>query len=124
MTEGPVAVSLEPAEREMLMWGLGDWGGPAACTDTLAVAMGFDSCADLRVQTERLLPLLRSESPLTPSDWTRTLLATEIVWASDVVGAGMDASATFGHSDVDALRILRSLQGKLVAAGVISRPPR
>lgn len=120
----PVAVDLDRVEREMLATGLIEWGGSAHCTDALAIAMGFDSCDDIWDQGERLIPLLRRGSALTPSEWTRTLLAAEIVWASVVVGAGWDASILFGSSDVEAIGILRSVQRKLLDAGVVRIPPR
>jgi hypothetical protein len=120
----PVAVDLDRAEREMLATGLIEWGGPAHCTDALAMAMGFKACDDIWDQGERLIPLLRRGSALTPSDWTRTLLAVEIVWISAVVGAGWDASILFSHADAEAVGILRSMQRKLLDAGVIRVPPR
>ena len=43
VNEALFAVDLEQVEREMLAWGVRDWGGPARCTDVLARAMGFDS---------------------------------------------------------------------------------
>jgi hypothetical protein len=101
----PVAVDLDRAEREMLATALIEWGGPAHCTDALAMAMGFKSCDDIWDQGERLIPLLRRGSALTPSDWTRTLLAVEIVWISAVVGAGWDASILFSHADAEAVGI-------------------
>jgi hypothetical protein len=85
---------------------------------------GFKSCDDIWDQGERLIPLLRRGSALTPSDWTRTLLAVEIVWISAVVGAGWDASILFSHADAEAVGILRSMQRKLLDAGVIRVPPR
>src|SRR2546421_13536 len=34
---------LDDVERQMLRWGVIEWGGPARCTDELAIAMGFDN---------------------------------------------------------------------------------
>lgn len=62
----PVAVDLQAVEREMLATGLIEWGGPAHCTDALAMAMGFASCADIEAQGSYLIPLLRRGSALTP----------------------------------------------------------
>ena len=50
---------------------------------------------------------------LSRRDWTRALVATEFVWASDVFGSGLDSIHTFGYSDEEAVAILRSLQRKL-----------
>jgi hypothetical protein len=38
-----VSVDLDLEERDMLVRGLDDWGGPANGSDALAVAMGFES---------------------------------------------------------------------------------
>lgn len=95
--------------------GLNEWRGPARCTDELAVAMGFAGYDDFHEQIEqRLLPLLRAEEYLTRLDWWRTLLATEIVFASDLVGSGSDWPDTVGMSDDDTIRLLRSVQRKVI----------
>jgi len=73
-----IAVPLTDDERELLRCGLGEWGGPARCTDRMAVAMGFESVQDLLVQADRLRVALASKLPLTQRDWMRTLLATEL----------------------------------------------
>jgi hypothetical protein len=93
-----------------------EWGGPAACTDAMARAMGFGSVRDLFDESERLLAALRTRRPLSRWDWTRTLLATEIVFASDVVGSGVEWTITTGLDDVRTLQALRELQRKLVKA--------
>ncbi len=59
-----------------------------------------------------------AEEPLSRTDWTRTLLATEIVFIDNVVGAGWDWSPVTGFSDTETLQVLRRLQRKLVTAGV------
>ena len=103
--------------------GLVEWGGPAYCTDALAVAMGFDNVADLAVQRDRLLRSLDAGAALSRWDWTRTLLATEIVFASDVVGSGFEWPTTTGLSDASSLEVLRGLQRKLVG-GLVPIGPR
>jgi hypothetical protein len=100
-------------ERDMLYHGLLEWGGPAHCTDALATAMDFESAAALLEETRRLMPLIRGEQPLTRRDWRRVLIATEIVFASDVFGSGCDWAITTGITDEVAIRILRSLQRKI-----------
>ncbi|QKS21463.1 hypothetical protein HUN58_17345 [Curtobacterium sp. Csp1] len=42
-------------------------------------------------------------------------VATELVFVSDVVGSGTDWETTTGIRDADALRLLRSLQRKIVS---------
>ena len=45
--------------------------------------------------------------------WTRALLATEVVFVSDVVGSGSDWQGTVGWVDDATMSILRQLQRKL-----------
>lgn len=54
------------------------------------------------------------------TDWTRALLASEIVFASDVVGAGVEWPTVTGWSDVETIELLRELQRKLMSSGAIS----
>ncbi|MFD2091298.1 hypothetical protein [Blastococcus deserti] len=51
--------------------------------------------------------------PLTRRDWARALLATEIVFASNLVGSGLDWSSTTGLSDEETIALLRTLQRKI-----------
>lgn len=109
-------VALTDQERLVLNRGLVEWGGPAHCTPSLAKAMGFDSVDDLLTEGYRIATDLEAGRPLTRRDWTRALLATEIAFASDVVGSGAEWSDTTGLDDVQTLRVLRLLQlSKLVS---------
>jgi hypothetical protein len=49
-----LTVDLSSDERSMMHWGLLEWGGPASPTDDLARVMGFESVADLHVQSRRM----------------------------------------------------------------------
>ena len=97
---GLVPMDLDDQERAVLVRGMVEWGGPARCTEELARAMGFLSLADFDAQRSRLVAALESGEPLSPRDWRRTLLATEIVFASDVVGSGVDWYTTTGPQDI------------------------
>ncbi|MEV3965187.1 hypothetical protein AB0M34_30600 [Nocardia sp. NPDC050193] len=112
-SDGLVAIELSEDEREVLRRGLGEWGGPAHCTEALAVAMGFRSVVDLHGQGRRLRSALTSDKPLSVGDWRRTLVATEFAFASDVFGSGVEWSTTTGLSDEESIRVLRRLQRKL-----------
>lgn len=113
-----VDIDLTDEERFMLNRGFVEWGGPARCTDAMAVGMGFENVQDLFRQADRVLNELDARRPLTRWDWTRTLLATEIVFASDVMGSGAEWSITTGLDDLRSFEVLRSLQHKLVSAVV------
>lgn len=111
-----LTVDLSEDERSMLRWGLLDWGGPASPTDDLARVMGFESVADLYVQARRIAESVSINEGLSRRDWTRALVATEFVWASDVFGSGLDSIHTWGFSDAEGVAILRSVQRKLLKA--------
>jgi hypothetical protein len=108
---------LDEFERNILCWGLIEWGGPARCTDEMAVAMGFGGAQDLFDATPRLIAAIRSGGPLPAVDWLRVLLATEIVFASNCIGSGLDWPITTGASDEETLAALRSIQRKLPGLG-------
>lgn len=90
-----------------------EWGGPARVTQELAFAMGFRDQAELFSEGDRIIDLLEQRQPLTALDWARTVLATEIVFASSLVGSGWDWSITTGFSDADTIKLLRGVQRKL-----------
>jgi hypothetical protein len=108
-----IEVELTDAEREVLNRGLVEWSGPARCTEAMARAMGFESVQNLNEQSDCLAGDLGARRPLSGRDWTRTLLATELVFASDVVGSGSEWPDTTGLDDVETLRLLRAIRRKL-----------
>ena len=115
-----VDVELTGGERRLLDTGLGQWGGPARLTEQLAIAMGFAGQADFFAQSERLSEALRDSQALSRLDWTRILLATEIAFASDVVGAGVEWQTVVGWSDEETISVLRQVQRKLLSADAIA----
>jgi len=114
-----IGVDLTVVERWVLNRGLVEWGGPAHCTDALAMAMGFRDVGDLHAEGGRIADELDAGRPLTRRDWTRALLAAEIVFISDVLGSGVEWPVTTGLDDVATLHALRGIQRKL--ASVILR---
>ena len=112
-----MTVDLTADERELLAQGLFQWGGPAAPTDALAVAMGFADVRDLRTASQRIGSAIRQGTPVTASDLRRALVATEIVFSSDVFGAGVEWETVTGLTDQATISLLRTLQRKLVAVG-------
>ncbi|WP_278265798.1 hypothetical protein [Nocardia sp. AG03] len=111
-----VEIQLTMAERLLLRRGLGEWFGPAGCTEELAVAMDFLSVADLLEQERRIRSALEASEPLSGRNWRRALVATEFVFASDVFGSGVEWSITTGLTDEETIKILRRLQRKLARA--------
>lgn len=112
-----IEIELTDSERSMLLAGINEWGGPAAVTDELAVAMGFAGREDLHDHSNQLHTAVRTGSALPGFDWARVLVMTEFVFASDVFGSGMDWSTTTGIPDTEAIATLRSLQRKFSRAG-------
>lgn len=108
-----IQLDLTDREREILRSGLHEWGGPAWVTQELAVAMGFRDQSDLFRDGDRLVAALKASKPMTPLDWAKTILATEIVFASDLVGSGCEWSTTTGWSDDETLTSLREIQRKV-----------
>jgi hypothetical protein len=87
-----VTVNLDQQERDLLSAGLGEWGGPARLTNALAIALGFTDETHLHNEAKRIRTLLDDGALLTPLDAERPLAATEIVFASDVFGSGVECS--------------------------------
>ncbi|WP_186313493.1 hypothetical protein [Paenarthrobacter nicotinovorans] len=108
-----VQFDLDEDEREVLRRGLTEWAGPAAPTEAMALAMGFRDVDDLFAEGERIAAFIQAGRSLTKVDWCRALLATEIVFASNTVGAGLDWSIVTGYQDDETIRILRAIQRKL-----------
>jgi hypothetical protein len=108
-------VELSEDEKRLLSEGLNQWGGPAKLTDQFAVAMGFQGVSDFYAQAERIVAVIESAEPLSALDATRALAATEIVFASDIFGAGAEWATVTGLTDDETIRVLRRLQRKLVS---------
>ncbi|OWA24294.1 hypothetical protein B9W61_13310 [Streptomyces sp. CS057] len=115
MSGTPEAASdlLTAGEVAWLRRALLEWGGPARCSDELAVGMGFTGAQDLLDQCGRLRAELGESVPISPVDWARVLLAAEIVFVSDLAGSGYEWATTTGFSDDSSLRTLRAIQFKL-----------
>ena len=65
-------------------------------------------------ETTRLAALLASTEELSALDATRALAAAEVVFASDVFGAGVEWETVTGLSDAETIAALRGMQRKLV----------
>jgi hypothetical protein len=111
-----VAIALDDDERALLVAALSDWSGPASGSEALALAMGFSSLGNLFDETSRMSVDIQDLRPMSTLDWTRALLATEIAFASSVLGTGVEEWLTIrgGTSDVW-ISALRRLQTKLPA---------
>ena len=87
---------------------------PVACVRPQGgLRTGGDSVAELFRESDRLIPAVESGQPLSALDWCRVVLATEIVFASDLMGSGHDWMFTTGLSDEESLTLLRKIQRKM-----------
>lgn len=107
---------LSKFELEFLMRGFLEWSGPANCTEEMARAIGFESKNDLWNHNAIFRASIVERDGLNSRDWRRLLLAVEIVFASDVIGSGLDWHTTTGWSDSSSIEILRSIQRKMIRA--------
>jgi hypothetical protein len=109
-----MSVKLTEDERDLLAAGVDQWDGPARPTKELAVVLGFADVLDLYRESRRLTEALRDRTDLSSTDAVRALVTTEIVFASDFFGAGVDWATVTGLSAEETISILRRLQRKLV----------
>jgi hypothetical protein len=75
--------------------------------------LGSSTWDDFRDLTGRLQIAVRDSKPLTDLDWARTLFLTEITWASQLVGSGLDFASVTRFPDTKAVGLLRALQRKI-----------
>ena len=109
---GLVDIDLNQDERMLCMHGLNEYFGLAKrAGPVLAPLMGLASVDEFDHLVLRLRDSIDSGEPLSDLDWARAFLLTEISWASDILGAGVE----FGTNipDERALPLLRSIQYKV-----------
>lgn len=110
MAEELVHIDLGADELAFLDAALSEWGGPARPDDAMAAALGFDGAAGVPERARALRDRLRERPALSREDWRTVLLSSEIVFASDVVGSGLEWPTTTGHPDGWSIAVLRQLQ--------------
>ena len=107
-------VSLTDDEKYVLTAALLEWGGSARRpTLELVNVMGFETVSIFDTERKRLADAIDRGEPMTRFNWRRALVATEICFASNVLGSGLDWSIVRRLSDEQTIGILRSLQRKL-----------
>ncbi len=63
-----LSIDLDEDERYLLCRGLSEWGGPANCTEEMAIAMGFANVHNLFDEAVRLGSSIESGEPLVAFD--------------------------------------------------------
>ncbi len=112
-----VAVDLTEREREFIRQALRQWGWSASDAPFPFQVLGLSTWEEFGTLTYRLQRAVEDGESLTNLDWARVLFLTEITWASDMVGAGLDFATVTGFSDVEALSLLRALQRRREIGG-------
>jgi hypothetical protein len=106
-----VRIDLTDDERRLLVHGLNEYLGPAKGGPLLTPLVGLSTTAEFYQLLASLMAAIENGEPLSDLDWARALVLTEISWASDLLGAGIEFSTNM--PDEKALRVLRELQRKI-----------
>jgi hypothetical protein len=111
-----VAIDLDDDERELMVQGLNEYFKSAKSgVPFLVLIFRVSGAEEFQALVWRLLEAVENKEPLTPFDWSRALLLTEISWASDLVGSGIEFAKI--RSDNVVMPLLRSIQYQLVFRG-------
>jgi hypothetical protein len=108
-----VAIELTDDERDFIQQTLEQWALSAASTPFPFQVLGLSTWEEFGLLTGRLERAVVAGEPLTDLDWARTLFLTEITWASNLVGSGLDFATVSRFADTAAVALLRSLQRKI-----------
>lgn len=106
-----VREDLTDDERVLMVHGLNEYLGPAKGAALLAPMVGLSTVAEFHQLLMRLMTTIEQGAPLSDLDCARALVLTEISWASDLLGAGVDFASNM--RDEKAVAVLRSLQRKI-----------
>jgi hypothetical protein len=112
-----VSVNLTEREREFIQQALEQWALSAADAPFPFQVLGLSTWEEFGELTVRLERAVTHGEPLTNLDWARVLFLTEITWASDLIGAGLDFATVTGFSDSEAVGLLRGLQRRRKIGG-------
>ena len=113
-----VEVRLAPAELSLVEAALHELGGTASGTTMRSILTGAPDGRDSYRRRDQLLSLIRAGAPMTRMEWTRVLLFTELAFASDMIGSGVEWPIVTGLDDLESIVALRLLQRQLV--GVVA----
>ncbi|OBK43305.1 hypothetical protein [Mycobacterium kubicae] len=108
-----VAIDLTDDERSLIIHGLNEYRGSAKrAMPLLTPLVGLSDTEEFSALLSRLIDGVKRKEPLSDLDWARAVFLTEIGWASDVVGSGIDFATNI--RDEKAAPLLRSIQRKVV----------
>jgi hypothetical protein len=113
---GNVVIDLTDEERRFMYLALYEFFGPARGQSVMIQALGLPGRAEFDNLVKRLGDAVKDEKPLSEADWARALFLTEVSWASNLVGSGLDFATSF--RDEKAVQLLRSIQRKTTSHGI------
>lgn len=107
-----IAIDLTDDERMLMILGLNEYFGAAQQGWQLLIPLvGLSTTDEFRALLHQLMEAIENKKSLSELDWARALLLTEISWASQVLGAGIDFATNV--RDEKAAPLLRSIQRKV-----------
>ena len=116
-----VAIDLDDDERELMVQAMNEYFKSAkGGIPFLALLFRVSGVEEFHALVWRLLESVDNKEPLSPFDWTRALLLTEIAWASDLVGSGIEFAKV--RSDAEVMPLLRLIQYQVSFRGGRTRP--
>jgi hypothetical protein len=115
LSEGPAGGGFTAAERQLIGSMCSAWGWNAHHVPIPIKALGFPDEIHFSREIRSLATRIEAggDASLTDIDLARILFLTEMCWASDIIGCGVEFSMIFGPSDTTAIGVLRGLQRKL-----------
>ena len=86
-----VPIDLTDEERELMVLALNEYGGPAKhAYQLLCSVVGQSTKSEWTHLRHQLMEAIENKEPLSDLDWARALFLTEVSFASDLAGAGLD----------------------------------
>ena len=111
-----IDIELTDEERMLLSQGLNEYGGPIRNQLVMVRALGLPDRASFDALVDRLHTAISRTDPLSRLDWARAVFLTEVSWASNLVGSGLDFATSV--RDENAAPLMRSIQRKVGRWGV------
>ena len=111
-----IDIDLTDDERMLLSQGLNEYGGPIRNQLVMVRALGLPNRASFDTLVDRLHTAISRVEPLSRLDWARAVFLTEVSWASNLVGSGLDFATSV--RDEKAAPLMRSIQWKIGRRGV------
>lgn len=108
-----VAIELTADERDFIEQTLKQWSLSAASTPFPFQVLGLSTWEEFGGLTYRLERAAVDGEALTDLDWARLLFLTEVTFASDLIGSGVEHTLMTRFSDAEAIGVLRGLQRKI-----------